>query len=60
MSINKTRGILYKLSKFLCDISVVSSRKSGKVTKRIARGITGKARGKLFRRLFKYLEYIKE
>jgi len=53
MSINKTRGLLYKLARLLGDIPAISSGKPGKVTKRIARRITGKATGKLFRRLFK-------
>ena len=51
--INKTRGILYKLAKFLGDLSAISSRKPGKVTKRITRRITGKATGRVFRKLFK-------
>ena len=53
MSIHKTRGLLYKLAKFLGDLSAISSRKPGKVTKRITRRITGKATGKLFRKLIK-------
>ena len=53
MSINKTRGILYKLAKLLGDLSAISSGKPGKVAKRIARRTTGKATGKLFRKLFK-------
>ena len=53
MSINKTRGLLYKLAKLLGNLSVVSSGKPGKVTKRVARRITGKATGKLFKKLFK-------
>ena len=53
MSINKTRGILYKLAKLLGDLSAVSSGKPGKVTKRVTRRATGKAAGKGFRKLFK-------
>jgi len=53
MSINKTRGLLYKLAKLLGDISAVSGNKPGKITKRIARRGTGKATGKLFRKIFK-------
>jgi len=50
MSINKTRGLIYKLAKLLGDISAISK---GKVTKRINRRAVGKATGKLFRKLFK-------
>jgi hypothetical protein len=53
MSINKTRGLLYKLAKLLGDISALSSGKPGKVTKRVSRRATGKATGKLFQKLFK-------
>ena len=53
MSINKTRGLLYKLAKLLGDISALSSGKTGKVTKRVSRRATGKATGKLFQKLFK-------
>jgi rRNA maturation protein Rpf1 len=50
MSINKTRGFLYMLSRFLGDVNAV---KRGKVGKRIARRAAGKATGKVFWRLFK-------
>jgi hypothetical protein len=53
MSINKTRGILYKLAKLLGDISAVSSNKPDKVTKRITRRMTGKATGRVFSKIFK-------
>ena len=53
MSINKTRGLLYKLAKLLGDLSAVSSGKPGKVTKRVTRRAIGKAAGKGFRKLFK-------
>jgi len=53
MSINKTRGLLYKLAKLLGDLSAVSSNKPGKVTKRVTRRITGKATGRIFRRIFR-------
>jgi len=53
MSINKTRGLLYKLAKLLGDLTAVSSGKLGKITKRVSRRATGKATGKLFRKLFK-------
>ena len=53
MSINKTRGLLYKLAKLLGDLSAVSSGKPGKITKRVSRRATGKATGKVFRKIFK-------
>jgi hypothetical protein len=53
MSIHKTRGILYKLAKFLGDLSAASSGRPGKITKRITRRIIGKATGRVFRKLFK-------
>ncbi len=53
MSINKTRGLLYKLAKLLGDLSAVSSGKPGKITKRVTRRATGKATGKVFRKIFK-------
>lgn len=53
MSINKTRGLLYKLAKLLGDISALKSGKPGKVTKRVTRRIAGKATGRVFRKLLK-------
>ena len=53
MNIHKTRSLLYRLAKLLGDISALSSGKPGKITKRIARRITGKATGRVFRKLFK-------
>jgi len=53
MSINKTRGLLYKLAKLLGDLSAASSNKPGKVTKRVTRRIAGKATGRVFRKIFK-------
>lgn len=50
MSINKTRGLLYKLAKLLGDLSALSSGKPGK---RIIRRTTGKATGRVFKKLFK-------
>ena len=50
MSINKTRGFLYKLAKLLGDLSAIFKGKPGK---RIARRATGKATGKLFGKIFK-------
>jgi len=53
VSINKTRGFLYQLAKFLGDFQAVSSGNPGKIGKRIARRTAGKAVGKGLRRLFK-------
>ncbi|HVL37816.1 MAG TPA: hypothetical protein VM328_00365 [Fimbriimonadaceae bacterium] len=50
MSINKTRGFLYLLARFLGDVNAV---KRGTVGKRVARRIVGKATGRGLGRLFK-------
>jgi len=50
MSINKTRGLLYKLAKLLGDLTAISKGKSGK---RVVRRITGKQTGKILRRIFR-------
>ena len=53
MTINKTRGILYKVAKILGDVQAVSSGNPKKVAKRIGRRVTGKATGRLLGKLFK-------
>ncbi|MBN2457250.1 MAG: hypothetical protein JXB29_12060 [Sedimentisphaerales bacterium] len=50
MSINKTRGFLYRLARLLGDINAA---KKGKVGKRIGRRTVGKATGRAMRKLFK-------
>lgn len=50
MSINKFRSILYGLAKFLGDVNAV---KRGKVGKRIARRVAGKATGRGLGKFFK-------
>ncbi len=50
MSINKTRGILYRPARLLGGLSAVFKGKPGK---RITRRATGKAAGKALRKLFK-------
>lgn len=50
MSINKTRGILYRLAKILGDINAV---KRGGVGKRIARRVVGRASGRGIGKLFR-------
>ena len=50
MSIDKTRGILYRLARLLGDLSAIFKGKPGK---RITRRATGKATGKALRKLFK-------
>jgi len=53
LSIGKTRGILYKIAKFLGDFSALSSGDSKKIAKRVGRRTAGKATGKVLRKLFK-------
>jgi hypothetical protein len=50
VSLNKTRNFLYKLARFLGDVNAV---KKGSLGKRIGRRATGKAIGKIMRKLFK-------
>ena len=50
MSINKTRGFLYTLAKFLGDYQAV---RKGKVVKRIARRTTGKATARALSKMFR-------
>lgn len=50
MSINKTRGFLYTLSKLLGDVNAVQK---GKVGRRIGRRAAGKATGRAFKKFFK-------
>ncbi len=53
MSVNKTRGLLYKAARLLGDYQAVSSGSPKKVTKRVGRRVTGRAAGKAMRKLFK-------
>jgi hypothetical protein len=53
MSINKTRGLLYKAARLLGDFQAVSSGSPKKITRRVGRRITGRAAGKTMRKLFK-------
>lgn len=53
MSINKTRGLLYKVARMLGDIQSVSSGNPKKIARRIGRRAAGKTTGKLMRKLFK-------
>lgn len=46
----KSRGFLYKLARILGDVEAV---KKGRVGKRIGRRATGKASGRLMRKLFR-------
>ena len=50
MSISKTRGWLYFIAKLLGDVQAV---KKGRVKKRIARRIVGKAAGRGIGKLFR-------
>ncbi|MEW6624172.1 MAG: hypothetical protein AB1420_13755 [Bacillota bacterium] len=53
MTINKTRGILYKVARVLGDISAISSGSPKKMAKRVGRRTAGKATGKALRKIFK-------
>jgi hypothetical protein len=53
MSVNKTRGYLYKLARFLGDFQAISSGSPKKMTNRVGRRVTGRAAGKAMRKLFK-------
>ncbi|WP_406672627.1 hypothetical protein [Natronospira sp.] len=53
MTIHKTRGILYRVAKYLGDIQAISSANPEKVAKRVGRRMTGKVTGKAMRKLFK-------
>lgn len=50
MSINKTRSLLYKISRLLGDANAVQR---GTVGKRVARRVTGRAAGRFLRKLFR-------
>ncbi|HSW10814.1 MAG TPA: hypothetical protein VLK32_07940 [Bacillota bacterium] len=52
-SINKTRGVLYQLARFLGDFSAVSSGSPGKIARRIGRRAVGRAVGRGMRKLFR-------
>jgi hypothetical protein len=53
MSVNKFRGVLYKLAKFLGDFQAVKSGSSKKIGKRVGRRLAGKATGRMLRKIFK-------
>ncbi len=53
MSVNKTRGFLYRLARLLGDFTAVSSGSSKKMTRRVGRRVTGRVAGKTMRKLFK-------
>jgi len=50
MSIGKTRGFLYTLTRLMGDVGAV---KTGKVGKRVAKRAAGKAAGRTLRKLIK-------
>ena len=50
MSINKTRGFLYWLARFLGDVNAVQK---GKVGRRVARRVVGRGTGRALGRLFR-------
>ena len=53
MSVHKTRGFLYKMTRLLGDYQAISSGSSNKMTRRVGRRVTGRAAGKAMRKLFK-------
>jgi hypothetical protein len=53
VSINKTRGLLYKIARLLGDVSAVSSGSPAKMAKRAGRRAAGKATGRALRKIFK-------
>jgi hypothetical protein len=50
MSINKTRGFLYGLARFLGDVQAV---KRGRLGRRISRRIAGRGTGRILGKLFR-------
>lgn len=53
MSIQKTRGVLYKLARVLGDVSAASSGDPGRMAKRVGRRAVGKKTGRAIGKLFK-------
>lgn len=53
MSINKTRGWLYKIAKLLGDVQAATHKNPGKaIPKRIGRRLTGKGIGRIMGKIF--------
>jgi len=50
VSVNKARGLLYKVARLLGDANAVQK---GKVGKRVLRRVAGKSTGRFLGRLFK-------
>ena len=50
MSINKTRSVLYRIARILGDVQAVTK---GRVGRRVARRMTGRAASRFLRNLFK-------
>lgn len=50
MSINKSRGLLYKLARILGDVNAVQK---GRVGRRVGRRVAGRATGRGLGKLFK-------
>ncbi len=57
LSISKIRGWLYLVARLLGDVSAV---RKGAVGKRVARRVTGKASGRILRKLIGYTNLQKE
>lgn len=50
MSINKSRGLLYRLARMLGDVNAVQK---GRVGRRVSRRVAGRHTGRALRKLFK-------
>lgn len=53
LKLSKTRGMLYKLAKFLGDVQAVSTGDPKKIAKRIGRRAAGKTTGRALGKIFK-------
>ncbi|EGL84192.1 hypothetical protein CathTA2_0252 [Caldalkalibacillus thermarum TA2.A1] len=53
MSLHNFRSFLYTLAKILGDIQAIKSGNPKKIAKRVGRRATGKATGRMLRKLFK-------
>lgn len=50
MSISKTRGLLYRIARWLGDYQAA---RKGRIGRRLARRMTGRATGRALRKLFR-------
>ena len=52
-TMNRFRGFLYKLAKYLGDAQAATSKRKGSITRRAGRRIAGKGTGRLLGKLFR-------